>query len=160
MSRSLLFFFTFCISLLSACGPAIVFEKEYVIPDGNWTYSNTLDFTGSITDTLAIYDLFLEVEHSLDYPFENMYIQIHTSFPDGQDLTEQVSLELADHIGIWQGDCGRESCVLTIPIQQQAYFNQAGDYRFLVEQYMRRDPLPGVNSISFRIEDTRARRNQ
>ena len=149
----------FLLFLLPACGPDIVFEKAYDIPEGDWTYENTLNFTVDINDTLAIYDLYLEITHTLDYPFETMYIRIHTAFPDGQRLTEPVSLELADEVGIWKGNCGRDQCKIRIPIQESAYFNQRGTFTFSIEQYMRRNPLPGVENVSFKLEDTGERRS-
>lgn len=140
--------------LLPACKPEIVFEKHYEIPNGEWSYADTLDFKVNIRDTLAIYDLYLKLKHSRDYPFENMYVRIHTGFPDGQRLTEQVSLELAAGTGIWNGDCNRKGCRISIPIQEGAYFDQAGTYTFTLEQFTRRDTLPGVEEITFAIEDT------
>ena len=143
--------------LFLGCNQNVVYEREYEIANTDWTYADTLTYTVDIADTLAVYDLFLEVEHTREYPFENMYISIHTQFPEGQRLTETVSLELADEAGIWMGDCDGEGCTIDIPIQQGAYFSQPGQYIFTIEQYMRRDPLPGVKSIAFRVEETGAR---
>lgn len=146
------------LSLVTACGPNVIYEKEYEIPGAEWSYADTLDFEVTIDDTLAIYNLFLDLEYSRSFPFENMYVQIHTRFPSGERYSEQVSLEMADEAGLPLGDCDSEGCELTIPLQTSAYFNQAGTYLFTLEQYSRRDPLPGVESLTLRVEETEERR--
>lgn len=148
-------FFLGCILLfLTACGPDYIAKKGYDLPETGWTYADTLNFPVFIPDTLRIYNLSLDIQHTRDFPFENLYVRIHTRFPDGHRLTRQVSLELADDAGLWQGDCGGRSCNITIPIQEGAYFNQTGEYLFTLEQYMRRDSLPGLERITFKVEDT------
>lgn len=148
------------ILFLSSCGPGYDYEKQYDFEDGNWAYEDTLGFTFTIQDTLSIYNLFLELEHSTGYNYQNLYTQIHTRFPSGKRLTELLSLELADKAGVWLGDCNSEYCTLTIPIQEGAYFNQAGEYTITVEQYMRVDPVEGVRSIGFMLEDTGEKRGE
>lgn len=150
--------FPVLLALLSSCGPDIIYEKDYELPEAGWSYADTLKFEVPINDTLSVYNLFLDLEHSREYPFENMYVRIHTTFPSSRRITQQVSLELAGEAGIWKGDCGSEVCQITIPIQTSAYFNQTGTYVFALEQYMRRNPLPGVQSIALRVEDTGEKR--
>ena len=156
---------TFTIPLLLAiwaavtgCGPNYIFQKEYKINEGAWTYSDTIDFRVSISDTLAIYNLYLEIEHSTEYSFQNLYTNIYTKFPNGQRLQKLVSLELANRGGIWEGDCSSQFCTLNIPIQQGAFFNEIGEYVITLEQQMRVDPIPGVRSFALKIEDTGERR--
>ena len=147
----LLLFFT--ITFVS-CGPDYAYKKSFEIGDQAWAYADTLDFDFRIEDTTLIYNLYLEVEHTRDYGFQNLYTRIHTRFPDGARLSELLSLELADKTGFWLGDCRGEICTLRIPIQEGAYFNQAGAYTIQLEQYMRVDPLPGVRAMALLLENT------
>ncbi len=149
--RILLLFFPF---FFTSCGSEYAYDRTYELEGQAWAYEDTLTYTFAILDTLAIYNLYLEVEHSTDYNYQNLYTQIHTTFPSGERLTELLSLELADKSGFWLGDCGSDYCTLRVPIQQGAYFNQAGSYTITVEQYMRVNPVEGVRSIRFFLEDT------
>ncbi len=139
--------------LFSACGPNYVYQEEHTIPNSQWTYADTLDYAVRIDDTTTIYNLYLQLEHTTAYGFQNLYIRIHTRFPDGQRPVKVVSLELADKAGVWAGDCNSKRCTLRIPIQENAYFNKPGDYLFTIEQYMRQDSLPGVESLAFLVEE-------
>ncbi len=146
------------ILVLSSCGPDYIFNETYTIRDQSWTYDDTVNFTLDVQDTTAIYNLSLEVRHSVDYPYQNLYTKFHTIFPGGQKREEVVSLELADKGAIWLGDCNQTTCLLSIPVQQGAYFNQAGQHQFLIEQFMRQDSLEGIISFGFTVVDTGNRR--
>ena len=108
---------------------------------------------------MQIYNLHIELRHATAYPFQNLYTQVHTTFPDGQRLTETLSLELAGKSGNWLGDCGGESCTIDIPIQQGAYFDQPGEYRVTIEQFTRQDSLPDISWLVFAVERTEERRS-
>ncbi|MEN0004615.1 MAG: gliding motility lipoprotein GldH [Bacteroidota bacterium] len=140
--------------MVSACGPTIVYEKNYEIADAGWQYSDTLNFDFEIDDTLRIYNLWLKVAHQTNYRYQNLYTQVHTTFPSGDRISETLSLELANKSGQWQGQCATENCTIYIPIQEGAFFNQAGNYQLTLEQYMRVDSLPNINSIAFELEAT------
>ncbi len=155
-----LLFILFVLSIgFSACGPNYHFEQAYPIQDNSWQQADTLDFVVEIEDTLQIYNLYLDVEHQTDYPFQNIYLMIHTEFPSGQRIHERVSVDMADKAGRWYGDCNSESCQLRVNIQQGAFFNAQGPHKITVEQYMRLDPLPGIRNVAFRVEKTKNRRS-
>jgi len=148
--------------MLSACGgPDYVLNETHELPDNHWSYEDSIRFDFTIADTLQLYDLVLELKHSTDYAYQNLYTKIHTHFPDGQRLSKPVSLELANAAGQWQGNCNDEICTTPIPIQTGAYFNQSGDYTIVVEQFMRENPVNGVQSLTLKVRDTgRQRQNQ
>jgi gliding motility-associated lipoprotein GldH len=144
---------------LLACGPNYVYEMQIEPTDGVWSYQDSLYAKFNIADTAAIYNLHLVLEHGTDFPYQNFYVRLHTRFPDGQRLSEQLSLELAAKGGVWLGDCDVNTCVLDIPIQEGAYFNQPGDYELTIEQFSRKELLPAVNKVVFRLEKTEEKRS-
>ena len=148
----------FCILCLflvcTGCGPNYIFDQTFEIENQEWTYENQLDFKVDIKDTLRIYNLYLDIEHASDYPHQNIYILINTLFPSGQKTQEKVPINFADKGGQWYGDCGNEWCSLRINIQQGAFFNALGTHTFSIEQYMRLNPLPGIKTVSLKIEET------
>lgn len=149
-----LLLFVFLSALLPACGPNYVYEETQIIPEEGWTYADTLDFSFSIDDTLKLYNLYLELDHTIDYGYQNLYAKVYTRFPSGERKGQTISLELADHTGAWQGDCRGEKCRFLAPIQMNAFFNEQGVYAFTLEQYMRESPVTGMQTISLKLEDT------
>ena len=139
--------------LSMACGPDYAYRQTHELDGDAWSYADSLTFEFAVPDTTTIYDLYLEVVHSATYDNQNLYVLIHTNFPDGQRLSEQVSLELSDK-GRWEGDCRGDWCTVSIPIQSDAYFNQTGPHQFVLEQYMRRNPVAGIRSLGLFIQET------
>lgn len=144
--------------LLGSCGPDYILDRQYDMEGEQWTYDNVLSFEAEIPDTLGVYNLWMEIDHGKDFAYQNLYTRITTIFPDKQKLEQQLSFELADKFGNWQGDCSGDHCRVRIPIQESAFFNRAGTYTFTLEQYMRADSIPHVRAIRFQIEDTGIRR--
>lgn len=144
---------------LCSCGTAVLYEEHKDIPEFGWRYADTLNYEFSVTDTLQIYDLYLTLWHNREYPFQNMYVNVNTTFPGGQRLTERLSLEMMDEgHSTWLGDCGSGHCRLELSLQRGAFFQQPGTYQITLEQFTRRDTLPGVEKIALKIEEADARR--
>jgi len=143
----------FCtLSLLTSCGLDFQYDEAFPIPGDAWTYADTATFEIPIADTTARYNLYLDIDHTTDYPFENMYVKIHTNFPSGKRLSEQVDIDMANKAGVWHGDCRGENCQLRVNLQRNAYFNEAGTYQLTFEQFMRVDSLKGIEKLAFKME--------
>ena len=157
-------FFIICIFFigkllfLSSCGQSYFFDEKKEIQNSNWTYQDTLDFTVDVTDTLSIYNMYLDINHSTEYSFQNIYIRIHTKYPNGQRVTQQVPIDMMRKVGIWYGDCNSEVCDLRVTLLEDSFFNALGKHTLTIEQFMRKDPLEGINSMALRIEDTGQKR--
>ncbi len=152
MLLSIIFF------VLSGCGPNYIFDQKKDIQDLAWSYNDTLNFEIDIQDTLKIYNLYLDIEHSIDYPFQNIYTQIYTQFPSGKRIKERLPIDFSEKSGKWIGDCSNDICTLRVNIQKGAFFNALGKHKITVEQFMRDNPLKGIKSIALRIEETSNKR--
>ena len=153
------FFLLLFVSIsMMACGPDYLFQQRIEIPNQEWTYEQIADFEIEVKDTLELYNLILEIEHSVNYSKQNIYVKIHTEFPSGEKLSKQIPINFADKGGQWYGDCGSEWCTLLVNIQQGAFFNEAGNYTFSFEQFMRINPLPGIKALTYKVEKTGMRR--
>lgn len=135
------------------CGPNYVYEETMDISEDGWSWGDTLNYTFSIPDTNTIYDLHLIVDHKDYFPSQNTYVKLKLAFPNGQRTDEQVSLQLANGLGTWLGHCRGEDCTLDIPIQEGAFFNQAGTYVLTVEQFSRTETLEGIIAMTFALEE-------
>ncbi|MBK6947489.1 MAG: gliding motility lipoprotein GldH [Haliscomenobacter sp.] len=152
---ALAFFLAF---LASACGPRYLLKETRQLEGETWSYADSLSFQAAIRDTARIYDISLLVKHQTSFHFQNLYLRIHTGFPDGKKLTQVLSLELANKAGKWQGACRGDHCTLEVPIQLNAFFNQTGVHTFTLEQYMRADDLPGISALGIRIKEAGSRK--
>lgn len=151
-------FFSFIALSVFSCGPDYLYQEQKEIPNGQWTYQDTLDFRFSITDTTQLYNLFADFEFVDTFRTQNIYVQLHTQFPNGKRMSKIRSLDLFDTQGNAAGKCSGHSCTSRILLQDKAYFNLPGEYKITMAQYTRFEPLEGIRSVGFAVEKTGAAR--
>ena len=116
-----------------------------------WEYKDQKIFEIEISDDSTYYDLILDVNHSIEYSFENIYVNVHTTFPSGEKTTDKVSLQLTDDLDQWQGKCNNSACNVSILLQERVYFKELGKYTIAFEQFNRRNPLIGIQSLTLKL---------
>ncbi len=142
------------IILLSCENRNFIFNENYVFEQAIWNEKDSASFEVDIADTMKLYNLGLMVEHSKNYPAQNVYLMINTTFPDGQYFSQKVNIDFANKAGKWFGDCSGDFCEVEAYIQQGAYFNQPGNYKFTIKQFTRDVDLENIKSVQFFVEDT------
>lgn len=151
--RSVTLLFLILLILSGGCSPNKIFEDNYDIPQQKWEYTQKANFEVAITDTIQRYDVYLNLRHTEAYPYKNLWVIIHTTFPDGKTQDRRVEVPLADSKGKWFGK-GRSVINQQIQIQSNAIFPKVGKYQFAIEQNMRTNPLEHVLSVGIGIEKT------
>ncbi len=143
-----------CLLLLcfGACGDNYLYETTKEIPNGVWTYRDTLNFQFDIADTSARYNLYVEFAHADTFPHQNLYLRLKTRFPDGRRVSDVKSFDFFSAQGVSNGTCSNGKCRVQLNLKQKTRFPQPGTYAITFEQYMRRDSVPGVASIGMAIE--------
>ncbi len=144
----------FVFMMLFACGEQYSVNQKSEIKKEGWSYDDKLSFSFEVKDTNQLYDLFLQIDHTVDFPRQNIYVNIYTGKKDAQLEKRQLSLEIGNKLGQWLGKCNGENCENLIPLQTNTFFDSPGVYVFELEQYTRLNPLPNISSISFLAKET------
>ncbi|MGB1207510.1 MAG: gliding motility lipoprotein GldH [Chitinophagales bacterium] len=143
---------TISLLLTIACDSNKVFEKNEDLASATWAYEDTISFDVPIMDTISRYNVFVNVRHTNEYEYRNLWIYAHTHFPSGKSLKTRIDLPLADKEGKWYGKGLGEIINTQILIQPKAMMTDTGTYRFELEQNMRQNPLPNMMSVGLRVE--------
>ena len=106
-----LFFLFVLISISFSCSKEkVILEKEVDVKESiGWMFSDSLSVDFSISDTNRLYAMRLQLNHTPDFNFENVYTRIHTLFPDGKLSAQILSLALTNDTGAWAGQCNKTS---------------------------------------------------
>lgn len=139
-----------CIVFL-ACEETPFFEKAVDIPNSTWSYDNVIAFPVTVQDTSQFYDLFLNLTHSDTYSHQNLYVKITTAFPKIDDKVEQLSIDLADTKGQWEGKCSGGTCKAKVYLLENFKFADPGKYVFSFEQFTREKELEGIDRVALEI---------
>ena len=139
---------------ISSCGEKFQYEKEIKIKDGVWTYADKLHFDLPIQDTSKLYNLYLRVKYTDDFPSQNVYYRIHTAYPSGKKYDQVLSCDLYDVTG---KPYGKKGTVISV-LREGLYFNETGNFTFDIEQYMRADSAKGIKAVALLMKDSGKKR--
>ncbi len=148
VASALLFFI-----LLSACQPPPFYQVNKAFTDQVWTYNDPLESSFEISDTTQLYYIDLDVVHHRDFSFQNIYIKITTSFPDGKTVDDTLPLELKAKDSTWNGDCSGDWCDAHFKLIDRTAFRAIGMHKITIEQYGRQDSLRGVKSVQLLVNE-------
>jgi gliding motility-associated lipoprotein GldH len=154
------FFLLVLISISFSCSKEkVILEKEVDVKESiGWIFNDSLSVDFSISDTNRLYAMRLQLNHTPDFDFENVYTRIHTLFPDGKLSPQILSLALTNETGAWAGKCNKTDCKVEIALQEQIIFPAKGNYKITIAQFMRTDTLSGIGNIRFLLLDTGERK--
>lgn len=137
------------------CGPSPVASGFWEASDSNqWSEDDVVSIKFDISDSIQRYDLMTTVNHTTDFKFQNLYVEITNQTPDGDSLSTPVSLELADTKGQWQGICSGDQCEATIVLRENFYFRKNGTYRISLRPHMRVNPVGEISAVSLSLVKT------
>jgi len=113
------------------------------------TYRDTFVFDFDLQDTAQVYFLGMDVDFDyVVYPFQNIYFQIKTRYPNGETQEELLNLDFSDKTGVIKGECRGTTCQLPLYLQRNIRFDQTGAYSIRLVQHTRKDSLPGIQAMS------------
>lgn len=150
-SNSFLFFILFVVTF-SACNDGIIYEENKEIPNSSFNKGTELLYEFDISDTVSRYDVLLNVNHSQEYSYQNLYVKIKTVFPDAKSIEDIVSLELSKSGTEWQGKCSGDDCTVPIVLVENTKFKTPGKYKISISQYGRTETVEGLNAFTLVVK--------
>ncbi|MFH1160052.1 MAG: gliding motility lipoprotein GldH [bacterium] len=137
---------------LCSCLDNRVFDESMRIEKGVWKADNIASFSVVITDTIALYDFYVDVRNDISYKFSNLYLFLRTDFPDGRVTRDTIECILATYEGKWLGSGIGSVRSSRFLFQKGMRFKIPGTYWFAFEQAMRVPDLEGIRDFGIRID--------
>ena len=150
--RNITFLFVAIACALMSCDKRRVFDDNKTLPDNVWERNNKISFAVDIKDTVNPHNMYINVRNADGYPYSNVYMFIHTKFPNGKGYTDTIECVLADANGKWLGNGAGDIYDNQILFKRNVRFKQSGIYTFDLEQGMRLEKLPLIMDVGIRIE--------
>jgi len=142
----------YCLQLVAvSCTTIDLYEKNVTIPKHKWSSSFKPEFSFSITDTTATYQVFFVMRHTEKYTFNNIWINLYSQPPGDTMHKAKYELTLATNEKGWLGTGMDDIYEHRIPLTNPQSL-KARIYKFKVEQIMREDPLEHVLNTGIRVE--------
>ena len=129
-----------------------IVDSNTKITNRAWAYVNKIQVQASIPDQKIPYNIFINLRHSADYGYSNIFLLISIKGPDGKVIKERKEFKLALPDGEWLGKGSANLYSYQLPFKEQFFFSQKGIYIFQIEQNMRNNPLREITDAGLRIE--------
>lgn len=152
MKRLTIIFSLFVTIVLTSCSNDMLYDQSVVIPDAEWNNKNLTYFDVAVDDTLSVYSFALNIRHFENYRYSNLYVFLHTTFPNGNQTHDTIECTLAYPDGRWVGRNSGNMRSDKIMLNPNLRFPLCGEYHFEIEQAMRDEVLKGIADIGISIE--------
>ena len=139
---------------LSGCDKGRVFEKNKDFTDNSWAIADIQEFRFDIKDPSQQYAIYFNIRNAIFYEYYNLYLKHTLTGPDGEVISTNLhELFLMDKkTGEPLGDGAGDIFDHQVLALKNQTFAQPGTYTIKLQQYMRRDPLPGIMAVGVRVE--------
>lgn len=147
-------FIVSAVVVFTACDPNRVAERNIDLEESVWHPDSIKRFQFEIKNNEP-YNLYLNLRNNRDYPFHNIYIAYTLQDSLGNEVinnTEEYILfepKTGKPLGQGFGDIQTHQ----FPILENHTFKQTGNFKLVIQHYMRPEILEGMLSVGFRLEN-------
>jgi gliding motility-associated lipoprotein GldH len=138
--------------LLSSCITADLYEKTVPLPDHEWKTSYKPEFNFTITDTTSLYQVYFVIRHTEKYNYNNIWLNYYYQPPGDTMHKEAREFQLATNDKGWLATGMDDIYEHRYKLAPDAGKLKAGNYKFILENIMREDPLQQVLNVGIRVE--------
>ena len=138
--------------LMASCSNDTLYNESVVIPEARWDNDMIPFFDVTVNDTLTDYAFYLNIRHLENYRYSNLYIFMHTTFPNGNVTHDTIECILAMPDGRWMGKGSGTMRSANVLLNPALRFPLSGEYHFEIEQAMREKELRGITDIGLCFE--------
>lgn len=138
---------------LQACkNPGALVDEHFTIENTNWTYVKPVQIKFTIEDTNIPYHIFINLRHTADYKYANIFLRIRQINPDRKTSSFRKEYRLANPDGEWLGKGSGNLYGYLLPLHFNYRFPLKGTYVIEIEQNMRDNPLREISEVGLRVE--------
>jgi len=150
MKKVIFLFLLFITLFFWSCKRDVVYDSSFDIA-GKWHKDCVKVFCFDITDTTASYNVWLNVEHSTDYPNSNLWLFIEAEAEYGKKFIDTFECYLCDRTGEWHGSGWFATKQLYVPYRMGQGFAHSGEITMHIKHASRFDSI-SVSKIGLFVE--------
>ncbi|NBT87922.1 MAG: gliding motility lipoprotein GldH [Flavobacteriaceae bacterium] len=144
--------------LFGACASDQIADYQS-IDQGLWAKDHKIEFDLPALDSLRQYDVLLSLRNSNDYPFNNLFLLVTMTHPDGFAEIDTLEYRMAAPDGTWLGVGSGNIKDNLLAYKEAMTFEKTGRYRLSVRHALRNNgevqgvsPLKGIVELGYQIK--------
>lgn len=139
-------------TIIACQDQSAIVDSNIELDKHNWSYSEKVKIPLNIEATDIPCNLYLNLRHTSNYKYSNIFLLIHIIRPDGKKTTERREFKLALLDGEWLGSGSGNMYSYQILFKENYKFPLKGKYVIELEQNMRDNPLHYISDAGIRVE--------
>jgi gliding motility-associated lipoprotein GldH len=132
------------IIMFISCDNITVFEEYKSFENQEWNTDSLVNFDYSITDTISTYKIILNLRHSVDYEYQNLFL-----FVNSEASRDTIELLLADKSGRWLGSGVGDIREFTLILIDDKIYPKQESKTVTIEQAMRYGSAEKIINLKF-----------
>ena len=132
------------IVIFISCDNSIVFEKYKSFENQEWNTDSLVSFDYTITDTISKYKRVLNVRHSVEYEYQNLFLFITSDYS-----RDTIELLLADKSGKWLGSGIGDIREIKTLLATEKVYPKKENKTIKIEQAMRYGAAEKIKNLKF-----------
>lgn len=141
------------VALLSvACNSNVYYSESCAIDEMGWNLSDPVTFDIGVADTQSLYDLFVDMRVSTNFPYGNAFLFLTTVFPDKSVSYDTLECPIFFPDGSPRGKKVGRFLDNRYYFKRHVVFPDTGTYHFVVSHGMRDTVISGIKDIGMRLE--------
>jgi len=147
------------IVLFQACQSNVVYNQYQTLENDEWALEKALEYEIPIQDTIAPFNIFINIRNTKDYSYSNLFLITQMTFPNKMQVIDTLEYEMTDPEGRFLGSGFSDIKENKLFYKENVLFPQSGIYLFQVKQAMRKrnetigiNPLKGIKDVGISLE--------
>jgi len=137
---------------LSSCSENVLIDTNTEFENKSWDQNEPFITEFDVLDTVNNYNFFITLRNTDEYPYQNLFVFLTTTFPNGKTKLDTINCPLANMQGKWLGKGFGGVYDNRILYMARKRFPLDGAYTIKIEQAMREKELLGILDVGVRIE--------
>jgi gliding motility-associated lipoprotein GldH len=138
--------------LLGACSSDQIADYQ-TIDKGLWAHDDAIEFDLPELDSLGSYDLLLSLRNTNDYPYNNLFLLVAMTHPDGYVVVDTLEYRMAAPDGTWLGLGAGNIKDNLLAFKEGMTFEKSGLYRLSIKHALRNNgSVQGVSQLKGIVE--------
>ncbi len=130
-----------------------IYEEYQEFENLSWNRFQVLDFRMEVEHVDTPYDIFINIRHLPEVPYEEMTINFSLFTPSGDMRTTDYELDFYDPDGKRLSQCLGDYCDLLVPLRRTFRFHEPGEVRFEVENKYTKLEMPGIIEVGILVKE-------
>jgi gliding motility-associated lipoprotein GldH len=152
-------FFLAVITLISSCDEQLVNAEYHDLPKTGWAIEDVATFQIPPQDSLASYNLFINLRNTHDYEYNNLWLISQMKFPEGKVVTDTLEYRMTEADGSFLGSGSNDVYENKLWLKEGFRFRESGTYQLALKHAMRKTgevngdaQLKGILEVGYSIE--------